>query len=238
MQRTAFITGGNGGIGTATVERLLKEGFRVLYTYNEHEADPGHILKQYPGAHAYHCNLLDAEETQSVAKKVLEEFAVVDVLVNNAGVMEDNIFLKMTRQQWDNVIDVNLKSIYSFTHAFLPGMIKQKYGRIINISSITGLRGFFGIANYSASKAGIVGFTRSLAVEVAARGVTVNAVTPGMIDTKMIKDIPERYMAEIIDEIPQHRIGRPGEVAALVAFLAGEESAYITGEAISVSGGY
>jgi NAD(P)-dependent dehydrogenase (short-subunit alcohol dehydrogenase family) len=238
MQRLAFVTGGNGGIGEATVERLSQDGFRVLYTYNEHAADPGGILVKYPLSRAFHCNLLDVEETDGVAKQVLAEFGAVDVLVNNAGVMEDNVFLKMTRAQWDYVIDVNLKSIYTFTHAFLPGMIKQKYGRIINISSITGLRGFFGKANYSASKAGIVGFTRSLAVEVASKGVTVNAVTPGMIDTKMIKDIPEKYLAEITREIPQKRIGRPAEVAALVAFLASEESSYITGEAISVSGGY
>jgi len=160
------------------------------------------------------------------------------VLVNNAGVMLDQIFIKMNRDQWDYVIDVNLKSIFSFSHAFLPSMIKQNYGRIINISSITGLKGFHGKANYSASKAGIIGFTRALAVEVAPKGITVNAVTPGMIDTKMIKHIPEKYMVSILNQIPVHRLGRPGEVASLVAFLAGEDSSYITGEAISVSGGY
>jgi 3-oxoacyl-[acyl-carrier protein] reductase len=238
MQRLAFITGGNGGIGTAIVERLLKENFLVLYTYFENDPDPTGILKRYPNAEAFHCNLLDREEVDSVARAVLNKYHGVDILVNNAGVMLDQIFIKMSREQWDYVIDVNLKSMFSFSHAFLPNMIKQRFGRIINISSVTGLKGFGGKANYSASKAGIVGFSRSLAVEVASKGVTVNAVTAGMIDTKMIKSIPEKSMLSIIGDIPAQRLGQPQEVASLVNFLAGEESAYITGEAISISGGY
>jgi NAD(P)-dependent dehydrogenase (short-subunit alcohol dehydrogenase family) len=238
MQRLAFITGGNGGIGVAIVERLLKQGFGVLYTYNEHDADPAHILQKFPDTRAYHCNLLDRDEVDHLSQEITKQYSGVDILVNNAGVMLDQIFVKMKVEQWDRVIDVNLKSIFSFAHAFLPHMIKQKYGRIINISSIAGLRGFSGKGNYSASKAGIIGFTRSLAMEVASTGVTVNAVTPGMIDTKMIKHIPDKTMASIIDDIPVRRLGRPEEVASLVAFLAGEESSYITGEAISVSGGY
>jgi NAD(P)-dependent dehydrogenase (short-subunit alcohol dehydrogenase family) len=238
MQRLAFVTGGNGGIGTAVVERLLKQGLRVLYTYNEHDPDPAHILQKYPDSRAYHCNLLDVDEVEHVAKEIIEQFSRVDVLVNDAGVMLDDLFLRMSRDHWDHVIDVNLKSIFHFSHAFLPGMIKQSYGRIISISSIAGLRGFPGKTNYSTSKAGIVGFTRSLAAEVASRGVTVNAVTPGMIDTKMIKHIPQKQMLAILEQIPAGRLGRPEEVASLVAFLAGEESSYITGEAISVSGGY
>lgn len=238
MQRIAFVTGGNGGIGTAVAERLLSENFLVLYTYNKNDPDPVDILQRYPSAKVYHCNLLDRDEVDNLAKDVLEQYSKVDVLINNAGVMLDQIFIKMSRDQWDYVIDVNLKSIFSFSHAFLPSMIKQNYGRIINISSITGLKGFHGKANYSASKAGIIGFTRALAVEVASKGVTVNAVTPGMIDTKMIKHIPEKYMVSILNQIPLHRLGKPQEVASLVAFLAGEDSSYITGEAISVSGGY
>jgi acetoacetyl-CoA reductase len=238
MQRVAFVTGGNGGIGTAIVERLLKENYFVLYTYKEHDPDPMSVLARYSGVKAYHCDLLDRSEAEGLARDVLAEYGKIDVLVNNAGVMSDKTFLKMDWEQWNRVLEVNIKSIFLLTHAFLPGMIKQGYGRIVNISSITGLKGFVGKANYSASKAGIIGFTRALAVEVAARGVTVNAVTPGMIDTKMIKCIPERYMHEILADIPARRLGRPEEVAALVAFLAGEDSSYITGEAISVSGGY
>ena len=238
MKKITFITGGNGGIGTAIVARLLKENYQVLYTYNEHDPDPANLLPGHPDARAFHCNLLDRQDVDLLAQRILERYGRVDVLVNNAGVMRDKTFLKMSRDEWDFVIDVNLKSLYTLARAFLPGMIKQGYGRIINISSITGLKGFIGKANYSASKAGIIGFTRSLAVEVAGRGVTVNAVTPGMIDTKMIKTIPEKYMAAILNQIPARRLGQPEEVASLVAYLAGEESSYITGEAISVSGGY
>ena len=236
--RTAFVTGGNGGIGTAVVERLLRENYRVLYTFNEHAPNPAHLLEKYPNSRTYHCDLLNRDEVNEVAKSVIEDYSKVDVLVNNAGVMQDRVFVKMNQLEWDHVIDVNLKSLFTLSHVFLPGMLKQRYGRIVNVSSITGLRGFPGKCNYAASKAGIIGFTRSLAVEVAAKGVTVNAVTPGMIDTKMIKHIPPKTMESILAQIPQQRLGRPEEVAALVAFLAGEESAYITGEAISVSGGY
>jgi NAD(P)-dependent dehydrogenase (short-subunit alcohol dehydrogenase family) len=238
MQRLAFITGGNGGIGTAIVEKLLAQRYCVLYTYYEHDPDPMGILSKYPECKTYHCNLLDMDEVNRVAQEVLDEYSTVDVLVNNAGVMQDSLFLKMDREKWDYVIDVNLKSLFHFAHAFLPAMLRQKWGRIINISSISGLRGFAGKTNYSASKAGIIGFTRSLAMEVASKGVTVNAITAGMIDTKMLLSIPVKNMAEILSQIPLHRLGRPEEVAALVSFLAGEESSYITGEAISVSGGY
>jgi 3-oxoacyl-[acyl-carrier protein] reductase len=237
MQRIAFVTGGNGGIGTAVVERLLKNNYFVVYTYNKHDPDPANILQNYPDSRAYHCNLLDREEVDQLAKNIPEQYSKVDVLINNAGIMLDQLFTKMKQDQWDSVIDVNLKSIFSFSHAFLPSMIKQNYGRIINISSVTGLRGFSGKANYSASKAGIIGFTRSLAIEVASKGITVNAVTPGMIDTNMIKNIPQESMASILNQIPIHRLGRPEEVASLVVFLAGEDSAYITGEVISISGG-
>jgi NAD(P)-dependent dehydrogenase (short-subunit alcohol dehydrogenase family) len=238
MQRLAFVTGGNGGIGTAIVEKLLASECRVLYTYFEHEKDPHGLLSKYPVAEAVHCNLLDAAEVEQVAKNVLERYRGVDILVNNAGVMQDSLFLRMNRAQWDHVIDVNLKSLFGFTQAFISGMIKQKWGRVINVSSVAGMRGFLGKTNYSASKAGIIGFTRSLAEEVASRGVTVNAITAGMIDTKMIAHIPEKTMAGILADIPVGRLGSPEEVAAVVSFLAGEESSYITGETITVSGGY
>lgn len=157
MQRLAFVTGGNGGIGVAVVEKLLKQGLRVLYTYNVHDPDPAQILKGFPDTRVFHCNLLDRDEVDCVAKDVIRQYDGVDVLINNAGIMLDQIFVKMKRDHWDQVIDVNLKSIFSFAHAFLPHMIKQNYGRIINISSITGLKGFYGKANYAASKAGIIG---------------------------------------------------------------------------------
>ncbi len=238
MQRTAFVTGGNGGIGTAVVERLLTEGCRVAYTYFEHDKDPRGLLAKYSGSAAFHCDLLNRDEVERTARELLDRFQTVDILVNNAGIMEDSLFLKMNRERWDHVIDVNLRSLYDFAHAFLPGMLSRRWGRIINISSITGLRGFAGKANYSASKAGIIGFTRSLAAEIASRGVTVNAVTAGMIDTKMLASIPSAKMEQIIAVIPAGRLGKPEEVASVVAFLAGEDSSYITGEAISVSGGY
>jgi NAD(P)-dependent dehydrogenase (short-subunit alcohol dehydrogenase family) len=238
MKRLAFVTGGNGGIGSAIVEKLLGQGCRVAYTYFEHEKDPHGLLAKHPGLEALHCNLLDVEEVDRVAEDVLSRYPSVDILVNNAGVMQDSLFLRMSRENWDNVIDVNLKSLFYFTRAFLPGMIKQKWGRVINISSVAGIRGYPGKTNYSASKAGIIGFTRSLAEEVASRGVTVNAITAGMIDTRMLAGIPEKTMAGILADIPAGRLGKPEEVAAVAAFLAGEESSYVTGEAITVSGGY
>lgn len=238
MERLAFVTGGNGGIGTAIVEKLLAQGCRVLYTYYEHDKDPHGLLSKYPAAEAIHCNLLDVEEVDKVAGGVLERHDKVDILVNNAGVMQDALFLRMNRETWDRVIDVNLKSLFCFTKAFLPGMVKQKWGRVINISSIAGTRGFPGKANYSASKAGIIGFTRSLADEVASRGVTVNAVTAGMIDTKMLATIPKNVLDDIIKQIPVGRLGKPEEVASAVAFLTSEESSYITGDTLTVSGGY
>jgi NAD(P)-dependent dehydrogenase (short-subunit alcohol dehydrogenase family) len=237
-QRVVFVTGGNGGIGTVIIRRLLEEKYSVVYTYHEHERDPEHLAERFPNIRIYHCDLLDRDEVDSLAISVLDEFKTVDILINCAGIMLDSPFLRMAREDWDLVIDTNLKSIFSFARAFLPGMLRQKYGRIINISSVTGLRGYPGKTNYSASKAGIIGFTRSLAVEVASKGVTVNAVTPGLIDTRMIKAIPPKKIASILNSIPEGRIGKPEEVAGLVAFLASEDSSYITGEAISISGGY
>lgn len=232
------MTGGNGGIGTAIAEKLAQQEYSVIYTYHKHEADPAHLAQRFQNIKMFHCNLLDRNEVDSVASQVLEEFGIVDILINCAGIMRDRPFLRMNLDEWDSVVDTNLKSIFMFAHAFLPGMIKQRYGRIINISSVAGLKGYPGKTNYSASKAGIIGFTRSLATEVADKGITVNAVTPGLIDTRMIKAIPPRQMSSIIGSIPEQRIGKPEEVAAVVSFLAGEESSYITGEAISVSGGY
>ena len=238
MQRIAFITGGNGGIGTAIVELLLRQNYIVLYTYNKNASDPTNLLQKYTSVKAYKCDILNLDEVNYVAQDTIKQHSKIDVLINNAGVMLDQTFIKMNRQQWDYVIDINLKSIFSFTHAFLPYMIKQNHGRIINISSVAGLRGVWGKTSYSASKAGVIGFTRSLAVEVAKNGITVNAVAPGVIDTKMSKQIPAKYLASVLEQIPVGRLGRTEEVAAMVAFLASVDCSYITGEVFSVSGGY
>jgi NAD(P)-dependent dehydrogenase (short-subunit alcohol dehydrogenase family) len=238
MNRIAFITGGNGCIGTAIVEELLKEDYTVLYTYNKNPPDPEHLKQTHSSLKAFKCDLLNPSEVNHVSEVVLNQYSKVDVLINNAGIMSDSTFVKMNREQWEIVIDVNLKSLFGFTHSFIPTMIEQNYGRVINIASIAGVKGFWGKTNYSAAKAGVIGFTRSLAIEVAKNGITVNAVCPGVIKTKMSEQIPIKYMNSILERIPVGRLGSTNEVAATVAFLASQYSSYITGEVISVSGGF
>lgn len=232
-----FITGGSKGIGKAIVEKMSMIANNVIFTYNNSESSAIEIAEKYNNCKYYQCDLGDYKQCKNVAKNVLSEYQQIDVLINNAGYDRDAIFSKMERQTWEDVIDVNLKSIYNFANFFIPSMIEKEWGRIINLTSIAGFTGAFGKSNYSAAKAGVVGFTKSLALELASKKITVNAIAPGAIKTDMLNRIPEKYRSKILETIPAKRFGNPEEVAFLVAFLISKEAEYITGQTIHINGG-
>lgn len=194
-------------------------------------------MRMCPGVTSYACDLADRERCRSTAEQVLERYDGVDILVNNAGYDSDAVFMKMQVQQWERVLDVNLGALFDFTQAFAAGMIERGWGRIVNLTSIAGFTGAFGKANYAAAKAGIVGFTKSLALELGGKGVTVNAVAPGAVRTDMLMRIPDKYREPILRNIPAGRFGEPEEVADLVEFLSGDKAAYINGQTIHINGG-
>ncbi len=241
--KNALVTGGSQGIGTAISLDLAREGANVCLTYRKHEAE----AKKYADeirtmgckALAVKCDISSFSEAENVVKMMLEEFGRLDILVNNAGMNWDGVSWKMSEEQWDRVIDVNLKGYFNFTRHTAPLFKSQKYGKIINITSINGLRGKFGQTNYSASKAGIIGYTKAVAKELGAFSVNVNAVAPGLIETAMLKESAARD--KIIDmamaEIVLKRVGQPEDLAHLVSFLASDKARHITGEVIKVDGG-
>lgn len=232
-----FITGGSKGLGGAMVERFATNGHTVIFTYNSSGAKAEQLHAKHPSVSAYCCDLRDYHRCEEVAKAVKEHNGNIDVLINNAGYDKDATFSKMDKNTWDDVLGVNLGSIFNFTHFFLPLMIENKWGRIVNLTSIAGFTGAFGKSNYAAAKAGIVGFTKSLAMEVASKGVTVNAIAPGAIETDMLNRIPEKYREKILENIPAKRFGEPEEVADLVEFLVSNKASYITGQTIHINGG-
>lgn len=232
-----FVTGGSRGIGKAIVEKFAQEGHQVIFTYSNAKECAIELGEKYSNIEYYQCNVEDALRCDEVASKVLEKYINIDVLVNNVGITKDKTFINMDKETWDTVIDINLKSLYYFTHPFIKKMVERKEGRIINISSVVGLKGAFGKTNYAASKAGILGFTKALALEVAAKNITVNAIAPGMIETDIIKDIPKCYLEEIRTSIPQKKFGMPKDVAEMVYYLAGETGQYITGQVMNINGG-
>ncbi|MCX9083006.1 MAG: beta-ketoacyl-ACP reductase [Candidatus Methanoperedens sp.] len=189
--------------------------------------------------HSYICqaNVSNFEQVKKMQEEVIKEFGKLDILINNAGIVRDKSFVKMTSDMWDDVMHVNLDGTFYCTKAFIEGMLERKYGRIINISSVVGRMGNFGQANYTASKAGMIGLTKALAKEFAGKGVTVNAIAPGFIETDMVKGIPDDVMGKILSKIPLGRLGKASEVAGTVAFLASQEGDYITGQVIDINGG-
>ncbi len=189
--------------------------------------------------HSYICqaNISDPEQVDRMRKEVLTEFGKVDILVNNAGIVRDKSFVKMTHDMWEDVLSVNLNGTFYCTKAFIEGMLERKYGRIINISSVIGRMGNFGQANYTASKAGMIGLTKALAKEFAGKGVTVNAIAPGFIETDMVKGVPDEVLGKIVAKIPLGRLGKASEVAGTVAYLASQDGDYITGQVIDINGG-
>lgn len=241
-ERLAVVTGGMGGIGTAICHRLVREGARVIAVCHPDEAEGIESWKaamnsQGTGVEVVAGDVATAEDAAKLMGEVVETFGPVDILVNCAGITRDASLKKMTVEQWEAVIDTNLNSLFYVTRPIWNRMIERGYGRIINIASINGQRGQFGQTNYSAAKAGVHGFTMALAYEGAAKGVTVNTVSPGYIDTPMTRAMPKAIRTSIVGTIPMGRMGLPDEVAQAVAFLADDESTYLTGVNLPVNGG-
>ncbi len=239
--KVALITGGSMGIGTSISLDLAKNGADVALTYRKHEDEAKAIAAQIQNmgrkAQAFQVDVSNYDEAQKLVTKIVQEFGHVDILVNNAGMNWDGVVWKMTEEQWDKVIDVDLKGTFNFIRAVSPLFREQKSGKIINITSINGLRGKFGQANYSAAKAGTIGLTKTVAKELGRSNVNVNTVAPGMILTDMFKDLPAEFKQKAADETVFNRLGEPGDVADLVTFLASDKSKHITGEVIKVDGG-
>lgn len=241
--KNAIVSGGSQGIGAAVSIEFAREGANVCLLYRKHEDEAKRIETEIREmgrkAIAVQCDISSFADAERVVKTALDEFGRIDILVNNAGMNWDGVSWKMTEEQWDRVIEVNLKGYFNFVRHVAPLFKDQKYGKIINVTSINGLRGKFGQTNYSASKAGIIGFTKALAKELGAFNVNVNAVAPGLIETAMLKESESRD--KIIDmamgEIVMKRVGEPEDVANVVAFLASDKARHVTGEVVKVDGG-
>ena len=236
MGRVALVTGGTRGIGYGIVERLKADGFAVAAGYAGNEEAAKACADQL-GVMIVKGNVGEFEDCQRAVAEVEAQLGPVDVLVNNAGITRDAMLHKMTPQQWNEVIFVNLASIFNMSRQVIEGMRERGYGRIINISSINGQKGQMGQTNYSAAKAGVIGFTKALAQETAAKGITVNCVAPGYIDTEMVSAVPQNVLDRIVGGIPVGRLGKAEEIAACVAFLAREDASFITGATLTVNGG-
>jgi 3-oxoacyl-[acyl-carrier protein] reductase len=238
--KVPLVTGATRGIGKAIAEALLKLGATVVGTATSEEGAQrisDYIQAAGGKGRGYCLNVTDAANVEQVLGSIQENFGTPLILVNNAGITRDNLMLRMKDEEWDQVLETNLTSVYRMSKAVLRGMTKARWGRIVNISSVVGSMGNAGQANYSAAKAGMEGFTRSLAREIGSRGITVNAVAPGFIDTDMTKELPEAHKQALLAQIPAGRLGQPQEIADAVCFLAREESGYITGATIPVNGG-
>ncbi|HHO59713.1 MAG TPA: 3-oxoacyl-ACP reductase FabG [Thiotrichales bacterium] len=234
----ALVTGASRGIGKAIAEQLAARGATVIGTAtSDGGAEKISDYLSASGGKGMCLNVTDPDSISTVIKAISDEFSPVSILVNNAGITKDNLLMMMKEDQWQDVINTNLTSIYRLSKACLRAMMKAKTGRIINIASVVGLTGNPGQANYSATKAGMLGFTKSLAREIGSRNITVNCVAPGFIDTDMTRELPDAQREALINQIPLNRLGDPQDIAAAVSFLAGPEAAYITGETINVNGG-
>ncbi|MFN7835904.1 MAG: 3-ketoacyl-ACP reductase [Burkholderiaceae bacterium] len=240
-QRIAYVTGGMGGIGSAICERLCRNGFTVIAGCGPNSPrkdrwlaemkDKGHTVYASEG------NVADWDSTKAAFERVRAEHGPVDVLVNNAGITRDGMFRKMSKEDWHAVINTNLNSLFNVTKQVIDDMVERGFGRIINISSVNGQKGQFGQTNYSTAKAGLHGFTMALALELAAKGVTVNTVSPGYIGTDMVRAIRPEVLEKIVTTIPVKRLGEPEEIASIVAWLASDESGFSTGADFSLNGG-
>jgi len=239
-KRIVLVTGATGGLGTAMCKKLLKDGFRVVGNYVTHEkAEKWTKQMNSEGFHIdlFHGDVSTFEGAANMIKDIVAKTGPIDTLVNNAGITRDGRLAKMKPEDWYAVINTNLNSVFNCTRNVIDSMIERKFGRIINISSVNGQRGQFGQTNYSAAKAGMHGFTKSLAMEVAKHGITVNTISPGYIATDMVMAVPEKVLNQIVEQVPMGRLGGTHEVAHLVSFLASEETSFITGANYSINGG-
>lgn len=240
-KRTALITGGIGGLGTAIARSLAERGHQVLVTYYvadnpdewlAEQKELGYDFKAYP------VDVADFASCQKMIKQIHDDGFKVDMLINNAGITKDRSFRKMSQEQWDDVLRTNLDSVFNVTKQVIEDMLESGWGRIVSISSVNGSKGQFGQANYSSAKSGMYGFSKSLALEFASKGITVNTISPGYIKTEMVAAMPQEILEEqIIPQIPVGRLGKPEEIGELVAYLCSESAAYITGANIAINGG-
>jgi len=238
--RVSIVTGASQGIGESIALELSREGAGIILVdiqKEKLEEVAQKIVEKNGQAEVFCADVSRTDQAMDVAEKVVKNHKRIDHLVNNAGITRDNLLMRMKEEEWDAVLAVNLKGVFNFSKAVIRHMIGNRYGRIVNISSVVGLMGNVGQANYAASKAGVLGFTKSLAREVAARGITVNAVAPGYIDTPMTENLPDTVKKIFIELIPMKRFGAPDEIAHTVKFLLSDEAAYITGQVVNVNGG-
>jgi 3-oxoacyl-[acyl-carrier protein] reductase len=239
--KKAIVTGGSLGIGAAIARELARQGADVALNYRRHDTEARQVVADIEALGrkglAIQADVANFTDAQRMVTTVVEKFGGLDILVNNAGINRDAVVWKMTEEQWDEVLDTNLKGYFNYCRAAAPIFREQKSGKIVNVTSINGLRGKFGQTNYSASKAGIIGLTKALARELGKSSVNVNAVAPGLTETDMMKDAPQQVLDAALAEIVLGRLGKPEEIAAVVAFLCGEAARHITGEVIRVDGG-
>jgi acetoacetyl-CoA reductase len=241
-QRIALVTGGMGGLGEAICMKLARMGIKVIVTYSPGNTKHADWLKEMAGRDyhfaAYPADVADDQSCARMVEQVTKEVGPIDILINNAGITRDMTFRKMTKVDWDAVMRTNLDSVFNVTKPIVDGMVERGWGRVINVSSVNGQKGAFGQTNYSAAKAGMHGFTKALALEVARKGVTVNTISPGYIGTQMVLAIPKDVLeTKIVPQIPLGRLGKPEEVAGLCAYLASDEAAFVTGANIAINGG-
>lgn len=235
--KVALVTGASRGIGKAIAEKLVAAGATVIGTATSESG--AQAISEYLADNGVGkvLNVADAQSIQTLLDEISEQHGGVDILINNAGITRDNLLLRMKDDEWQDIMDTNLTAIFKLSKAVLKGMMKKRHGRIVNVGSVVGSTGNAGQANYAAAKAGVIGFSKSMAREVASRGITVNVVAPGFIDTDMTKSLTDEQKAAIFSDIPANRLGLPEEIAAAVAFLVSNDAAYITGETLHVNGG-
>ena len=239
--KRALVTGASRGIGRAIALRLAAEGASVVVNYHSGENEAASVVSEITAsggtAIAFQASVASAEEANRLVDATVEALGGIDILVNNAGITRDNLLMRLSEDDWDAVLDTNLKGAFLCTKAAIRPMLRQRSGRIVNMSSIVAITGNPGQANYTAAKAGLIGFTKTIAREVASRGITVNALAPGFIETQMVEAIPEDLRKQILERIPLGQFGTPDDVARSVVFLASDDGAYITGQVIGIDGG-